>query len=602
MKNKKKFYVTTAIDYVNARPHLGHAMEKCIADTIARWHKLSGEEVFFMTGVDENAQKNVEAAKLAGVETKKFIDKNTALFVKLCKLLNADYDKFIRTTAGEHAVVVHEILKKILGNGDIYKDNYEGLYCVGCEEYITEKNLVDGKCPDHNREPVKMSEDAYFFKLSKYEEKLKIFVKNFIVPDARKKEIISRLNEGLKDVCISRKNAEWGIDFLDDKNYKVWVWIDALINYISGAKEMWPADLHIIGKGINWFHSVIWPALLMSGGYELPKKLLVHGYIVNAGKKMSKSLGNVIDPLDLLDTYHSDTVRYSLLRCSVYDDTDYSEEILIQRHNDELANKLGNLVLRVSALAERYGLEKVTNNLLSQLDLKKIGELMDGYELDKALNEIFAFIDVCNEYVQSKKPWETKDKKVLYELVDSIKAITILLWPFLPGTCEKIAKHLEFEIEYDNLNKSLEVKKVSKAPVLFEKIEFEQKNEEIKKQEGVKEIMEGVVNVDYNYWSKLDLRVAVVKKVEDIDGADKLYKMTLDVGELGERVICSGLKEFYSKEELKGRKIVYFSNLEPRKMKGIMSQGMLLAAVNKEHSKVVLLEVDKDAEAGMKIS
>ncbi|GAF99657.1 unnamed protein product, partial [marine sediment metagenome] len=265
-----------------------------------------------------------------------------------------------------------------------------------------------------NKKPEFMSEEAYFFKLSKYRDKLIKFAEKYIVPESKKNEIVVRLKEGLRDVCISRKNVGWGVDFPGDKNYKVWVWVDALINYVSGAKHRWPADVHVIGKGINWFHSVIWPAILMSAGYKLPDTLLVHGYLITKGKKISKSLGNIVDPLDLLKKYSADSVRYSLFRCSVFDDSDYSEELLVERHNNELANKLGNLVSRVGGLIERNGISKTENKLIKKLNEKKIEKLIENYEFDKALNEIFAFIDICNEYVQSKKPWETKDKKVLY--------------------------------------------------------------------------------------------------------------------------------------------------------------------------------------------
>jgi len=467
---KKKFYITTAIDYVNAKPHIGHAFEKVLADVLARWKKMQGYDVYYITGVDENAQKNVQAARDSGISVKDFIDKNTEFFIQLTKKLNISNDKFIRTSAKEHAKVVSEILNKIIKKGDIYKGKYEGYYCSGCEAYITEKDLVDGKCPEHNKKPDYISEEAYFFKLSKYKEKLIKFVKNYIVPESRKKEILFRLNKGLKDVCISRKNVDLGVDFPNDKNYKVYVWIDALINYISGAKEKWPADVHVIGKGINWFHSVIWPAILMSAGYKLPTTLLVHGYLNVGGKKISKSLGNTIDPLKLLEKYSADSIRYTLLKCSVFDDSDFSEELIKIRHNNELANKLGNLVARVSSLAEKNKIEKIDNKLLKKLKLKKIEKLMDEFKIDKALEEIFAFIDLCNEYVQSKKPWETKDKKVLYELVDSIKAIAILLWPFIPETSEKIAKQFKFKINFDDIEKSINVVKIKKSEILFNKI------------------------------------------------------------------------------------------------------------------------------------
>ena len=492
---KKKFYITTAIDYVNAKPHIGHAFEKVMADALSRWNRQKGKEVYFLTGVDENAQKNVEAAEKEGIAVKEFVDRNAALFKKLSDNLNISYSNFIRTTDKSHSEVVKEIVKKIIDKGDIYKGTYEGLYCVGCETYYTEKDLVDGKCPEHNKEPELRKEEAYFFKLGKYEKELQKLIPNYVVPDSKGNEILSRVNEGLKDVCVSRKDAKWGIDFPDDKNYKIWVWIDALINYISGASGNWPADVHIIGKGINWFHSVIWPALLLSAGYELPEKLLVHGYLNSGGKKMSKSLGNVIDPLELVNKYDADAVRYSLLRCSVFDDTDYSEELLISRYNNELANKLGNLVSRVSGLIEKFGIEESENNLIKKLDEKRINSLVENFELDKALNNIFAFIDRCNEYVQEKKPWETKNKKVLYELKESILKISELLGPFIPESAEKIKKQFN-------------AKRIVKEEPLFIKIESTKLEfHKINKEEKLVGLM-GVKEVEFGDWEKLDLRVA----------------------------------------------------------------------------------------------
>ena len=454
---KKKFYVTTAIDYVNAEPHIGHAFEKVLADVLVRWNRQKDKDVYFLTGVDENAQKNVEAAEKVDIPVKKFVDKNTALFLKLCDELNISYDNFIRTTDKNHGKIVQEIVWKIQQKGDVYKADYEGMYCVGCECFVTEKDLIDGKCQEHNKKPEVRKEEAYFFKLSRYQDRLLKIIPNYVVPKEKANEIINRVKEGLQDLCISRKNAEWGIDFPNDKNFKVYVWIDALINYISGSNGNWPADVHIVGKGINWFHSVIWPAVLLSAGYELPKKLIVHGYLNIEGKKMSKSLGNVISPLKLLKKYSSDSIRYSLLKCSVFDDSDYSEELLISRHNNELANKLGNLVSRVAGLIEKIGIEKTGNKLIKKLNSKKIETLFENFEFDKVLNEIFAFIDVCNEYVQNKKPWETKNKKVLYELKESLLKIAELLWPFIPESAEKIKKQFS-------------AKKIKKGEILFRKI------------------------------------------------------------------------------------------------------------------------------------
>ncbi|PJE81739.1 methionine--tRNA ligase [Candidatus Pacearchaeota archaeon CG10_big_fil_rev_8_21_14_0_10_32_42] len=579
----KKFYITTAIDYVNAEPHIGHAFEKVLADALARWQKSKGKEVFFLTGVDENAQKNVQAAESAGIPVKEFVDKNAALFLKLCKKLNLSHSNFIRTTDKKHSVFVNEIVKKIIKKGDIYKGFYEGLYCVGCEAYYTEKDLIDGKCPEHNKVPELRKEESYFFKLSKYKKELKKIIPDYVIPRFRANEVLARIDDGLKDICVSRKGANWGIDFPNDKNYKIWVWIDALINYVSGSKDNWPADVHVVGKGINWFHSVIWPAILLSAGYPLPKKLLVHGYLNTRGKKMSKSLGNVINPLNLIEKYGADAVRYSLLRASVFEDSDFSEEILVKRYNNELANKLGNLVSRVSGLIEKTGTLKTPNKLIRKIDEKKIDNLMENYEIDKALNEIFAFIDKCNEYVQEKKPWETNDKKVLYELKESILKIAELLSSFIPESSEKIKKQFS-------------TKKIVKGLPLFVKFEFNEEDK-INKYENPVGIMT-TSEVEFQDWEKLDLRVAEIKKVEDIEGADKLYKLSLDVGELGSRTICAGIKPFYSKDKLKGKKIIYFSNLKPRVMKKIESQGMLLAASTNDHKTVVLISPEKEIENG----
>jgi methionyl-tRNA synthetase len=594
----KKYYITTAIPYVNARPHIGHAFEFILADAIARWHKLIGEKVFFLTGTDENAQKNAQAAKAAGIPTKKFVDDNSKIFIELCKKLNVNYDDFVRTTEARHKKTSHDIIKKVYKKGDIYKGKYEGLYCAGCEAFVTEKDLVDGKCPEHDKVPELISEEAYFFKLSKYKEKLLQFIPSYIIPESRRNEIISRLKEqGLKDLCITRTNFDWGIEFPIDKRFTVYVWFDALVNYITGAHGNWPADLHVIGKGINWFHSVIWPAILMSADYKLPKKLLVHGYLNLHGTKISKSLGNLIDPLELLKKYPADSLRYSLLRCSVFDDSEYSEDTLIERNNNELADKLGNLVSRVSALAEKYGIKKCDNGLFKKLKLKEIEQQFENYETDKALNLLFEFIDQCNLYVQDKKPWETHDAKVLYELADSIKAIAILLWPFIPDTCEKIAKQFSFELKYSAIKKPYKVQKISKGEILFRKIE--QEKEEIKQKDIV-----GVIkmsDIKFDEWQKIDLRAAKILKAEDIEGADKLYKLEVDLG-AEKRTVVAGLKQYYKPADLKNKKCVVFCNLEPRTMKGIKSEGMILAAVNADHSKVVLIAPEKDIDLGSRIS
>ena len=608
----KKFYVTTAIDYVNSRPHCGHAFEKTLADALARYKRLQGLNVFFLTGVDENAQKNVEAAQKAKIPVKEFIDKNANLFIELCKKLNINYNKFIRTTAKEHALVVQRIIKKILDKKDIYKGTYEGLYCIGCETYYTEKDLVGGKCPEHNTLPELRKEEAYFFKLSKYKNKLLKIIPKYIIPNFRANEMLSRINiEGLNDVCISRKGAKWGIDFPNDKDYKLWVWVDALINYISGLgnkeKEYWPADVHIIGKGINFFHSILWPAMLLSADYKLPKKLMVHGYLNIEGKKMSKSLGNIIDPLELLNKYPSDVIRYSLLRCSVFNDSDFSEEVIIERNNNELADKLGNLISRVSTLAEKYGLEKTTiKNLKSDKLIKSINYHMQNLSFDKALNEIFSFIDKTNEFIQGKKPWETQNKKILYEASNAIKDVAILLSPFIPETSEKIAKTFNFKLTLGDLNSDLKISKIKKSEILFKKIYLKDNSSngtnKIKNEKVIKpKKIEGIMSfIEYKEWEKLDLRVGKIEKVEDIEDADRLYKLTINLGK-EKRTIVAGLKKYYKENELKNKKCIVFVNLTPKSMKGVESQGMILAAENDDESKVILISPEKDIKEGSKI-
>lgn len=473
----KNYFITTAIDYVNAKPHIGHAYEKILADVAARWHRLKGDNVHFLTGTDENAQKNAQAAKEAKIPVKQFIDENAQHFVNLCKKLNVSYDEFIRTTESRHVKRAQDIITSVYKKGDIYKGSYEGLYCEGCEEFKTEKDLIDGKCPDHHVKPKLMSEEAYFFKLSKYKKEILALLKEgLIIPQKRANELIARLEEDdLKDLCVSRKNVDWGIELPFDEEFKIYVWFDALINYITGSgkkEEYWPANIHVIGKGITWFHAVIWPAMLSAAGYKHPKHLWVHGYLTVDGQKMSKSLGNVVDPIAIADKYGADVLRYYLLREIPFEnDGDFSEKMLIERNNNELANKLGNLVSRLSTLAEKYGLEKTNASQTGKDTQAKIENYFDNYELDKALHEIFAGIDKINEYLQTEKPWETKDSKVLYRAIENLKYWTILLSPFLPETCEKIASTFNFKINLKALNEPLKISKIKKAEILFKKRE-----------------------------------------------------------------------------------------------------------------------------------
>jgi methionyl-tRNA synthetase len=601
----KKFYVTTPIYYTNGNPHIGSAYTTIAADVLARWNKLKGTEVFFLTGTDEHGQKIQETAEKAGKKPQEFVDEIAEKFKRSFKLLNIDNDFFIRTTNKKHEKEVQKVLQELYDKGYIYKGYYEAYYCVGCEQYLTESDLVDGKCPLHNTEPELRKEEAYLFKLSEFQDKLLKLIKSgkyCILPEKMRKEIITFIETGLKDISVSRlkERIYWGVELPFDKKHSCFVWVDAFWNYVTGLKinkkadKFWPPDVQLMARDILRVHSTIWPALLLALDYRLPKTLFIHGYFTVNGQKMSKSLGNVIDPVYLTEKYGADSVRYFLMRNIPFgQDGDVSEKTLCERHNNELANKLGNLVSRVTALAEKNGIEKCENKLLKKLKVKKIEKLIEGFELDKALNRIFSFLDVCNEYVQKKKPWETKDKKALYELTDSLKAIAILLWPFIPGTSEKIAKSLNFKIKYTEIEKPYKLQKVKKSEILFKKIEPKEE-----KTEGIMKMNE----VDFSQWEKLDLRVAEIKQAEDIEGADKLYKLSIDAGELGKRTICAGIKKYYDKKELKGKKIIYFSNLKPRNMKGIESQGMLLAAGSEKEDVCVLISPEKNIANGAKIS
>ena len=486
---RKKFYVTTPIYYPNDIPHIGHAYTTITADVISRWNKLKGNDVFFLTGTDDHGKKIALAAEKAGKNPKKFTDELVPKFKDAWKKLNIDYDKFIRTTDNSHKKVVKEILQKVFDKGDIYKGEYSGLYCTDCEAYYTEKDLINECCPVHKTKVEKLKEESYFFKLSKYQrDLLNLYKKNsgFVLPEFRRQEVINRVKEGLKDLSISRTSFDWGITLPFDKKHVTYVWFDALFNYYSATREKgkekyWPADLHIIGKDISWFHLVYWPAFLMSAGIKLPKKVFAHGWWTFDKEKISKSRGKVINVDELISIAGVDSARYFLLRSTPFgQDGDFSEKALIDRHNNELADKLGNLVSRVSALAEKYGVEK--NNKwkipFSILKLKTDAQkYIENYEFDKALNEIFAFIDLLNGYVQKEKPWEIHDEKfkraVLYNLVWGIKTIAILLWPFIPSTSEKIAKNFGFKVGKDSfkeIKKPLKIKKIKKDEILFNKI------------------------------------------------------------------------------------------------------------------------------------
>ena len=463
---KNKFYVTTPIYYPNDIPHIGHAYTTIAADILARWYRFKGYDVFFLTGTDEHGKKIENTAKKYNKTPREFVDSLIPKFKEAWKKLNLNYDRFIRTTDKDHEKFVQEILQKVYDKGDIYKGHYEGYYCTECEAYYTEKDLENGCCPVHKTKIEKLKEESYFFKLSNFQNRLLEFYRenpDFISPTYRKDEVINRVKEGLKDLSISRSSFKWGIPLPFDKKHVVYVWFDALFNYYSATRDknkekFWPADVHLIGKDIVWFHTVYWPAFLLSAGIELPKRVFAHGWWTFNKEKISKSKGKVINIEELVRIAGSDSARYFLFRHIPFgEDGDFSENALIERHNNELANKLGNLVSRVASLAEKYGTEKTENKLLKKLQLKKIENQIENYQFDKALNEIFAFIDNCNQYVQDKKIWEMKDRKALYELKESILKIAEMLWPFIPESADKIKKQFS-------------TKNIKKGEILFKKI------------------------------------------------------------------------------------------------------------------------------------
>jgi len=484
--SKKSFYVTTPIYYPNDVPHIGHAYTTLSADVLARWNRLLGKEVFFLTGTDEHGKKIQQAAEKEGKSPKQFADNMLPQFQRPWKAFNLSFDRFIRTTDKDHERVVQYLLEEVNKKGDIYLDVYEGWYCTACEAYYTEKDAPELKCPVHKKLLEQLEEASYFFKLSKFQNKLLEYYKknpDFIQPDFRRNEIVNRVKEGLQDLSISRTSFSWGVPLPFDKKHITYVWFDALANYLTGVglledkkkfDKFWPADVHIVGKDILWFHAVIWPAMLMSAGIELPRKIFAHGWWTVHNEKIGKSAGNAITVDQLISYAGVDAARYFLLReCSFGQDGDFSEALVIERNNSELANKLGNLVSRVSALVEKYGMLKNSGkNLNSDKLVKSVENHFENLEFDKVLGEVFGFIDNCNEYLQEKKPWETKDTKVLYEVANAIKDVTILLSSFMPSSCDKIAEVFGFEISWKNLENPLVIKKVKKASVLFAKIEL----------------------------------------------------------------------------------------------------------------------------------
>lgn len=640
---KKKFYLTTAIAYTSSKPHIGNTYDVVLADMIARYKRMMGFDVFFQTGSDEHGQKIGEKAAQKGISPKEYVDEVSAEIRKVWDSMNVTYDKFIRTTDADHEDAVKKIFTKLYNQGDIYKSTYEGKYCVPCESFFTPSQLVDGKCPDCGREVTDSKEDSYFLRLSKYGDRLmKYYEENpdFIKPDSRRNEMINNfLKPGLADLCVSRSSFKWGVPVEFDPDHVIYVWIDALSNYITGIgynpdqsseqyKKYWPCDLHVIGKDIVRFHTIYWPIILMALGEPLPKQVLGHPWVLFGDDKMSKSKGNVIYADELAARFGTDAVRYYLLsEIPFAQDGNITHESFINKYNSDLANTLGNLVNRSIAMTNKYfdgkvfrkHLEGEFDNDLVETAAKTVTrfyELMDSYHNAEAVSEIINLAKRCNKYIDETTPWVlAKDEAmqdrlegVLYNLLECIRLLSILLYPIIPETCEKMRSQLGImnDISLDDLKFGLYDGYAVAAPeALFARIDTEkvlaELAEESKKQmaEANKENVVTMEQISIDDFAKVELKAAKILACEPIKKAKKLLKLTLDDGSDTQRTVASGIAPWYSPDDLVGKTVIVVANLKPATLCGVESQGMILAADAGENDvKVVFLE---DVPAGAKI-
>ena len=648
MHEKKPFYITTPIYYPSAKLHIGHAYCTTIADAIARFHRLEGDDVFFLTGSDEHGLKIQQKAEEAGVTPIEYTDKIVAGFQNLWKRLSISNDDFIRTTQKRHERVVQEIFRRIYAKGDIYKGEYKGLYCTPCESYWTEHQLDEnGCCPDCHRPVQEVAEEAYFFKMSKYQDRVLQYIEDhpdFIQPVSRRNEMINFIKQGLDDLCISRTSFNWGIPVPIDPKHVIYVWFDALTNYLTPIgylddpekfHKYWPADLHLVGKEIVRFHTIIWPCILMALDLPLPKKVYGHGWLIVDGDKMSKSKGNVIDPIGLIDEFGADAIRYFLLReINLGQDGNFSRDALIGRINSDLANDLGNLLHRTLSMTLKFqdgvvlapvGESDVDRALKTEAreTVAFFEKNMEDMQLSLTIKKVWAFISRANKYIDETAPWAlAKDpaKKqelanVLYNLTEALRVISVLISPFLPTTAVRIWQQLGLAQDFasvrtedieqwggvpaglhvgtpEQLFPRIEVEKEEAAPQPAAAKQEKKEKKDKKDKQAQEALPEGIISIDT--FGKVQLRVAEVKAAEPVPKADKLLKLTLSLGEgVPERQVVSGIAPWYAPSDLVGKHVVLVANLKPAKLRGVRSEGMILAAGDGKELKI--LEVDMPA-------